>query len=44
MISARLFTPVGFEELVETHLSIFCFLLFFVVFIKSPLMGGSLIK
>ena len=30
MISARLFTPVGFEELVETHLSIFCFLLFFL--------------
>ena len=28
-LSARLFTLVGFDELVETHLSIFCLLLFF---------------
>ena len=35
-LSARLFTVVGFDELVGTHLSIFCLLLFFFGFIKSP--------
>ena len=34
-LSARLFTLVGFDELVETHLSIFCLLLFFCFYSVS---------
>ena len=33
-LSARLFTLVGFDELVGTHLSIFCLLLFFLVLLS----------